>query len=488
MDDKYHRAAKDGFLDILRNATKKDLNSSDEDGMTPTLYAAAFGNLDALRMIVGRSGDPDKCDLQGFTALHHAAKNGHLNTVSFLVNFGCNIWALDNELHSAMDIAVIEDKVDIIAFLDDSQSKQQQKNPKVVQHMREKATKDAEQNIKRMERRQKEAAKYAEKEQRRIQEELNPDFKPPSKNPFKTLTMRLKPKRKDPTIANGNTTFSQIAQPSRRGLGGAQKRILQNQSSQSSGTIGDFKTSENIDGKRTLRSLAGTTGVRKGSDIMYVTNRENDPAARKPLSNVFPGMNGVSNSSKWKSESELLDSGVDSNDSIGYEDEEEKPGIFSRPNFGKIAFLSNRGVTGTLNAMGRSVSADFLDSQDQGFDDELNGLKSNRDSGSSESLGKNDVTEAGPNVPWNPDEVCSDDEEEDTQFSDLIRFLASCELSHYTYLFTDQDVDLQSLMTLAEEDLEELGLKLGPRRKLQRAIKIRKERLSTPSAITDSYL
>ncbi|XP_062579982.1 pre-mRNA splicing regulator USH1G-like [Saccostrea cucullata] len=432
-------------------------------------------------------GDPDKCDLQGFTALHHAAKNDHLNTVSFLVNFGCNLWALDNERNSAMDIAMDEGKVDIIAFLDDAQSKQQQKNPKVVQHMREKATRDVEQNIKRMERRQREAAKYAEKEQRRIQEELSPGFKPPSKNPIKTLTMRLKPKRKGPAIPNGNTTFSQIAQPSRRGVGGAQKRIMQHQSSQNTGTVSDFKTSENIDGKRTMRSLAGTAGVRKGSDIMYVTNRENDPSARKPLSNVFPGMNGVSSyGSKSKSESDLLDSGVDSNDSIGYEDEEEKPGMFSRPQFGKISFLRNIGVTGTLNAMGRSASADFLDNQ--GFDDELNGLKSNRESGSSDSLGKNDVTEAGPNVPWNPDEVCSDDEEEDTQFSNLIRFLASCELSHYTYVFTDQDVDLQSLMTLAEDDLEKLGLKLGPRRKLQAAIKIRKERLSTPSAITDSYL
>lgn len=54
MDDKFHRAAKDGYLDILRVATKKDLNASDEDGMTPTLYAAQYGNLDALRMIVGR--------------------------------------------------------------------------------------------------------------------------------------------------------------------------------------------------------------------------------------------------------------------------------------------------------------------------------------------------------------------------------------------------------------------------------------------------
>lgn len=77
---------------------------------------------------------------------------------------------------------MLDDKVDIISLLDDAQSKQQQKNPKMVQHLREKATKEAEQNIKRMERRQREAAKHAEREERRLQEESNPDFKPPSKN------------------------------------------------------------------------------------------------------------------------------------------------------------------------------------------------------------------------------------------------------------------------------------------------------------------
>lgn len=54
MNDKYHKAARDGYLDLLKEATRKDLNSPDEDGMTPTLWAAYHGNLDALRLIVGR--------------------------------------------------------------------------------------------------------------------------------------------------------------------------------------------------------------------------------------------------------------------------------------------------------------------------------------------------------------------------------------------------------------------------------------------------
>ena len=47
------RAARDGYLDALREATRKDCNAKDEDGMTPTLWAAFEGNLDALRLLVG---------------------------------------------------------------------------------------------------------------------------------------------------------------------------------------------------------------------------------------------------------------------------------------------------------------------------------------------------------------------------------------------------------------------------------------------------
>ena len=42
MADRYHRAAQDGYLEVLREATKKDTNLKDEDGMTPTLYVRAF--------------------------------------------------------------------------------------------------------------------------------------------------------------------------------------------------------------------------------------------------------------------------------------------------------------------------------------------------------------------------------------------------------------------------------------------------------------
>lgn len=112
---KYHRAAIDGYVDMLCDASKKDSNYASDDcaGFTPTLLAALHGHLDALRILVGKGGDPEKTAADGSSALHLAAAKNHLNCVSFLVNFGVNMWALDNELHTAKDVAAIEQRKEV---------------------------------------------------------------------------------------------------------------------------------------------------------------------------------------------------------------------------------------------------------------------------------------------------------------------------------------------------------------------------------------
>uniref|UniRef100_A0A8C5IQC6 USH1 protein network component sans n=1 Tax=Junco hyemalis TaxID=40217 RepID=A0A8C5IQC6_JUNHY len=148
MNDQYHRAARDGYLDLLKEATKKDLNSPDEDGMTPTLWAAYHGNLDALRLIVSRGGDPDKCDIWGNTPLHLAAANGHLNCLSFLISFGANIWCLDNDYHTPLDMAAMKGHMECVRYLDSIAAKQSNLNPKLVSKLKDKAFRDAERRIK----------------------------------------------------------------------------------------------------------------------------------------------------------------------------------------------------------------------------------------------------------------------------------------------------------------------------------------------------
>lgn len=52
--ERFQKAARDGNLLILKEATKRDLNAADEDGMTAVHWAAYDGRLEALRIITGR--------------------------------------------------------------------------------------------------------------------------------------------------------------------------------------------------------------------------------------------------------------------------------------------------------------------------------------------------------------------------------------------------------------------------------------------------
>ena len=48
----YHQAARDGFLELLKETTKRDTNFKDEDGMTPTLWAAFEGNVEVFVIFI----------------------------------------------------------------------------------------------------------------------------------------------------------------------------------------------------------------------------------------------------------------------------------------------------------------------------------------------------------------------------------------------------------------------------------------------------
>ncbi|XP_015281678.1 PREDICTED: ankyrin repeat and SAM domain-containing protein 4B [Gekko japonicus] len=154
MSTRYHQAAADGNLELLKEATRKDLNTSDVDGMTPTLLAAYHGHLEAVEVICRRGGDPDKCDIWGNTPLHHAASNSHIHCISFLINFGANIFALDNNMRSPLDAAASRNHYECVRILDNAAMEMNIKNPKRTARLKAQAQRDAEKQIQECERRQ----------------------------------------------------------------------------------------------------------------------------------------------------------------------------------------------------------------------------------------------------------------------------------------------------------------------------------------------
>ncbi|KAH3873356.1 ankyrin repeat and SAM domain-containing protein 4B-like [Dreissena polymorpha] len=476
MAELFHQAAKDGRLDILRDGNRKQMNQADEDGCTPAMLAAQHGNLEALKTIIGRGGDVDKNDLLGFTAIHHAAQRGHWNCVSYLVNFGVNIWKMDNDYHTAMDLAAMENREDIVKILDMAQTEQLRKSPKVVQGLKEKAVKDAEKNRNVYEKMQDKASKDLDKI-RRYQENMNGDVKNTAgAGFFKSLTVRMKGGTTKAKAMNGSSAFS--------ALSGTKSKAALNPSSRQYdyNSTSEFKISDKDEsGKRTLRSVKGTVS-RSGGQVIYVQNIDidgtgpsvdsTDSGSRPALTNVFPGLPVKHD---MDSEFQSFDSGID----------EETPGIFSRPQFGKISFLSQFDHL-------RQSAADA----EEDLENEINQTQTNEDENDENNGKSNRVEPSGrvglangksEEVPWNPDEQLEEDED-DTEYTPVIMFLEGCGLQHYAHLFLEGDVDMDALMRLTNQDFSDMGLPVGPRRKLMDAIQRRRIVLAEPAQMYDSQL
>lgn len=77
-----------------------------------------------------------------------AAAQGHKNVVTFLVNFGCNIFAMDIDGRTAQELAGMNSRDEILRYLDSVQAKMEAGDKKKVKALKEKAKKDAEKRVK----------------------------------------------------------------------------------------------------------------------------------------------------------------------------------------------------------------------------------------------------------------------------------------------------------------------------------------------------
>lgn len=483
MSDRFHRAARDGYLHVLKEATRRDCNQPDEDGLTPTSWAAYEGNLDALRLIVGRGGDPNKCDHYGNTALHCAAARGHMSCVSFLVNFGVNVWALDNDLHTAKDMAAMNNRDDILRYLDTIYAKETMSDPKQAKKVQEKAQKDAEKRRKDFDKIQKKADKKREEENVKLQKEREKieknDEKPQGggvKKSFMSTISRgslafIGGPRKDSRMLYENTyqspKFSDLIttkDPTKKTLGGMQKKIIKKKMMDENRGPNDFKVGTiESDGKKSVRNLKG---LRRDSEIIFVPNgslSSTNNGKRGKLTDVFENENegGGGSLQRTLSQPDFFYDGQERS-------MQARGSLFARPGFGSVAFRTNS-ITATLSSLGPSGSDDTSP--------RLSPLPS-----SASSLGQGNST----SEPWEEEDLPSDDDGDDA--TPVYMFLAAAGLMDFIPTFAREHIDLDALMLLTEEDLINLKLPLGPRRKLLKAITERKSAIDNPGGVEDSQL
>eukprot|EP00096_Caligus_rogercresseyi_P012153 TRINITY_DN5008_c0_g1_i1.p1 TRINITY_DN5008_c0_g1~~TRINITY_DN5008_c0_g1_i1.p1 ORF type:complete len:403 (-),score=114.62 TRINITY_DN5008_c0_g1_i1:697-1905(-) len=289
MENKYHRAAQDGILETLKPISKKECNAGDEDGMSPTLWAAFEGNLEALRLLLSKGGDPEKTDTFGNTSLHLAAAQGHHRIVSLLVNFGVNIWALDIDLHTARQLAGMNGRDEVLAYLDSVHAKAERDSPSKVRKLKDKADKAIQKLLKNYKKCQishnaihPHMRRYDEKESSRLEISKNKRRKDPLTYSEMTGTLSMEP------------SSSLILKKLQKSYGKIDKEGAK-----------EFKIRSKAD-DGTLK-ITNLSGYKRDSEIIFVApgNQQNNvPSFIKPK-------------------------------------RKEIAGIFERPGFGSVAFRSS---------------------------------------------------------------------------------------------------------------------------------------------------
>ncbi|XP_028825709.1 Usher syndrome type-1G protein homolog [Denticeps clupeoides] len=483
MNDRCHRAARDGHLELLRRATRKELNAPDEDGMTPTLWAAYHGNLEALRLVVGRGGDPDRCDIWGNTPLHLAAANGHLNCLSFLVSFGANVWCLDNDYHTPLDMAATRSHMDCVRYLDSTAAKQIMLNPKVVSKLKDRAFRAAECRIK-------DCAKLQKKHHQRMERKFLRDSAAASAidtsdtvsfSSYTSSTLS----RKIPQFntINSSITYSQATiHSTAKGKTKIQKKLEKKK--QGDGT---FKIYE--DGRKSVRSLSG---LQLGNDIMfmkqgtYVNPRER--SSRLNIRNVFRGVDEPDDDATDTISRALSDPGLHEAAYSESSADSGRDSLFMRPGLGTMVFRRNYASGGHFGPGGRDEGS-VVGSEPVGRapNVRLRGRLPRR----SPSLDEDSIGSALSlqELPWEEGDLGLDEEdEEEPETVSLEVFLASLDLTEFIAIFRMEKIDLEALLLCSEQDLTSIHIPLGPRKKLLEACKRRLDTLDEPEALRDTEL
>jgi len=93
------------------------LNMQDESGLTGLMWAANYGQLVTVRLLLERGANPRLKGNQGESALLLAAANGHLHVVKMLITAGCDVNDTDNDGNTALIYAAHGDHVHCISEL-----------------------------------------------------------------------------------------------------------------------------------------------------------------------------------------------------------------------------------------------------------------------------------------------------------------------------------------------------------------------------------
>lgn len=99
------------IIELLRQkgGNQFELDAISASGMTALTQCVLDGNLQSVKALITLGANVNKKDSQGWSALHHAASEGYIDIVEYLLRSHADVQALNREQHTPMDVADGED-------------------------------------------------------------------------------------------------------------------------------------------------------------------------------------------------------------------------------------------------------------------------------------------------------------------------------------------------------------------------------------------
>ncbi|XP_028395574.1 ankyrin repeat and SAM domain-containing protein 4B-like [Dendronephthya gigantea] len=432
----YHKAAKDGLLEVIRHVNKRDANKRDEDGMTPVHWAASCGNLECLRILCAKGGDPDKPCYDGSTSVHLAAACGQFHCLVFLTKFGSNIWSLDNQYHTPLEEAAARGQLDCVQYLDRVVAEQ-------MLHHRARANKQ-----------KKEAEKIARKRMKKVERH--------QKKRDKEYAKRVK-RQNGVVVSDSKENI-----PNERWMAGKKRTSSTNSSNPPNNT--GF---ESIRRAQSLEHFSQITGKKTGKSAQNERAKSVQGSVRQTFlgSRIRSGSASSLNGGKSRSLTSL-----DSANIILH------PKAIRAGNGNFVGRPKDQYIVRSSDGHGNSFTSveNMKFGSLSSYNSRTSTLPSSRLSwGSSRSMDSDLDTDIGE------DEVLQTN---DPKLAPLMTFLASLNLEQFTITMKRESIDMKALALCTDDDLKSAGIPLGPRRKILEAIDRRKRACAEPGPMMDTHL
>lgn len=109
--------------DPFKEAVSELLNERDADGKSPLDIAAALQRADMIKELLQRGADVNSVSEKGFSPLHYAAAWGRIANIKVLVEFNCNLQQRNIHNERPRETAVRYNQTESVDFLDWAEAK-----------------------------------------------------------------------------------------------------------------------------------------------------------------------------------------------------------------------------------------------------------------------------------------------------------------------------------------------------------------------------